>query len=58
MRFRAHRATVLAAQGSLQPVQQQYTLGAASYVQQAQRLTDSAALFQTLGAGWAGVESQ
>ncbi|MEW5944493.1 MAG: TolC family protein, partial [Pseudomonadota bacterium] len=56
-----------AAQGSLQSVQRQYTLGAASYVQlliaqqqaqqtrinliaaQAQRLVDSAALYQAMG---------
>ena len=58
-----------AAQGSLQSVQQQYALGAASYVQQliaqqavqqtrisligaqAQRLVDSAALYQAMGGG-------
>ena len=61
-----------AAQGSLQAVQQQYSLGAASYVQlllaqqqaqqvrsqlaaaQAQRLQNSATLYQAVGAGWAG----
>lgn len=60
-----------AAQGSLQSVQRQYTLGAASYVQllvaqqqaqqarinliaaQAQRLHDSAALYQAMGGGTA-----
>ena len=58
-----------AAQGSLQSVQRQYALGAASYVQQliaeqaaqqirinliaaqAQRLVDSAALYQAMGGG-------
>lgn len=61
-----------AAQGSWQAVQQQYRLGAASYVQlllaqqqaqqvrsqlaaaQAQRLQNSATLYQSVGAGWTG----
>lgn len=62
-----------AAQGSLESMQRQYALGAASYVQlltaqqqaeqnrinliaaQAQRLVDSAALYQALGGGWVDV---
>ncbi|MHB1236835.1 MAG: efflux transporter outer membrane subunit [Gallionella sp.] len=62
-----------AAQGSLESMQRQYALGAASYLQlliaqqqaqqnrinliaaQAQRLVDSAALYQALGGGWADI---
>ena len=71
-RLAALSAADTAAQGSLESMQRQYVLGAASYVQlltaqqqlhqmrinliaaQAQRLVDSAALFQAMGGGSCG----
>ena len=70
----AQAAADAAAQGSLQSMQRQYALGAASYLQllsaqqqaqqirtdlvaaQARRLLGSAALYQAVGAGWAGAQ--